>query len=227
MVQRELTDEQWSRIAPHLPEPRKSPKGGRTPRPNRACFEGLLWVLRTGARWKDVPDCFPSGSTCWRRLRDWDEVGAWEAAWHAFIAELGERDRTLWEVVFADAMFVPAKKGATNRSAAKHGSENAFRCRRQAEIKGLADDGVWKSASSENFRLRRRVSGRQWPTLTGESLRFGQRSGGLSTPPPRRTSLRVHCCRDRRLRMLDTWRNFDIFTDAPERLTHAGDQLFL
>ena len=119
------------------------------------------------------------------------------------------------------------KKGATNRSAAKHGSENAFRCRRRTEIKGLAGDGVGKSASSENFRLRRRVSGRQWPTLTGESLRFGQRSGGLSTPPPRRTSLRVHCCRDRRLRMLDTWRNFDIFTDAPERLTHAGDQLFL
>jgi hypothetical protein len=54
-------------------------------------------------------------------------------------------------------------------------------------------------------------------------LRFGQRSGGLSTPPPRRTSLWVHCCRDQRLRMLNRWRNFDIFTDAPERLTHAGD----
>lgn len=120
----------------------------------------------------------------------------------------------------------PAKK-ATHRSVAKHGSENAFPCRRQTEIKGLAGDGVWKSASSENFRLRRRVSGRQWPTLTGESLRFGQRSGGLSTPPRRRTSLRVHCCRDQRLKTLDTWRNFDIFTDAPERLTHAGDQLFL
>src|SRR5215213_11186656 len=113
MVQRELTDEQWLRIAPHLPAPRKSPNGGRTPKPNRDCFEGLLWILRTGARWKDMPDCFPSDSTCWRRLRDWDACGAWEAAWHAFIAELGEDDRSLWEVAFADAMFVPAKKGAT------------------------------------------------------------------------------------------------------------------
>ena len=113
MVQRELTDEQWIRIAPHLPQPTRSRKGGRTPKPNRDCFEGLLWILRTGARWKDMPDCFPSGSTCWRRLRDWDEAGAWEAAWHAFVAELGERDRALWEVVFADAMFTPAKKGAT------------------------------------------------------------------------------------------------------------------
>lgn len=113
MVQRELTDEQWRRIAPHLPERTASPKGGPKPKPARDCFEGLLWVLRTGARWKDMPDCFPSGSTCWRRLRDWDEAGAWEAAWHAFLDELGEKDRTLWEVVFADATFAPAKKGAT------------------------------------------------------------------------------------------------------------------
>ena len=113
MVQRELTDEQWIKIAPHLPTPPRSRKGGPTPRANRDCFEGLLWILRTGARWKDVPDCFPSGSTCWRRLRDWDRIGAWEAAWLAFVDELGARDRSLWEVVFADAMFTPAKKGAT------------------------------------------------------------------------------------------------------------------
>jgi len=112
MVQRELTDEQWIKIAPHLPQPTRSRKGGRTPRGNRECFEGLLWILRTGARWKDMPDCFPSGPTCWRRLRDWDAAGAWEAAWRAFVCELAEHDRGLWEAVFADAMFVPAKKGA-------------------------------------------------------------------------------------------------------------------
>ena len=113
MVQRELTDERWSRIAPHLPQPAASPRGGPRPKPARDCFEGVLWVLRTGARWKDLPDCFPSASTCWRRLRDWEACGAWEAAWHAFLAELGARDRRLWEEVFVDAVFVPAKRGAT------------------------------------------------------------------------------------------------------------------
>ncbi len=112
-VQRELTDEQWLRIEPHLPQPAASRKGGPKPKPARGCFEGILWILRTGARWKDLPDCFPSPSTCWRRLRDWDEQGAWEAAWHAFLDELGEKDRQMWEVVFADAMFTPAKKGVT------------------------------------------------------------------------------------------------------------------
>ena len=113
MVQRELTDAQWLRIEPHIPKRKGSPKGGRRPKESRDCFEGILWVLRTGARWKDMPDCFPSGSTCWRRLREWDEAGVWEAAWRAFLDALGERDHSMWEVVFADAMFVPAKKGAT------------------------------------------------------------------------------------------------------------------
>jgi transposase len=125
MVQRELTDEQWSRIASYLPETPASPNGGPKPKPPRPCFEGILWVLRTGARWKDMPDDFPSGSTCWRRLQAWDRSGAWERAWLAFVRQLGEQDRALWEVVFADAMFVPAKKGAIvleKRSAAKERS---------------------------------------------------------------------------------------------------------
>jgi len=66
----ELTDEQWEKIAPLLPEPQASPWGGRKPLPNRPCFEGILWILRTGARWKDLPKRYPSPSTCWRRLRD-------------------------------------------------------------------------------------------------------------------------------------------------------------
>jgi len=113
MVQRELTDERWNKIEPFLPQKKKSPKGGPTPKDKRDCFEGLLWILRTGARWKDMPDCFPSPATCWRRLQDWEKCGAWEAAWHAFLEELSKRDRTMWEEAFADAMFVPAKKGAT------------------------------------------------------------------------------------------------------------------
>ena len=126
MVQRELTERQWRRIEPHLPQPQPSRNGGPKPRPARDCFEGILWILRTGARWKDLPDCFPSPATCWRRLRDWEACGAWEAAWHAFIDELGRRDRRLWEVVFADATFVPAKKGATASARPSAGRERSW-----------------------------------------------------------------------------------------------------
>ncbi|HLY59136.1 MAG TPA: transposase [Terriglobia bacterium] len=111
MVRRELTDEAWSKIEPFLTDKKPSSKGGRKFKPKRECFEGILWILRTGARWKDLPDCFPSPSTCWRRLERWEENGDWERAWHAFLDQLGQRDKRMWEEVFADATFVPAKKG--------------------------------------------------------------------------------------------------------------------
>lgn len=107
-----LTDEQWNIIEPLLPAPRRSPKGGRVPRANRLCFEGILWVLRSGARWKDLPERYPSPATCWRRLRDWEESGVWLKVWRALLAELDARQVLDWEECFTDASFSPAKKGA-------------------------------------------------------------------------------------------------------------------
>ena len=118
----ELTDVQWEKIAPLLPEPQPSPNGGPTPVPNRPCFEGILWVLRSGARWKDLPKGqYPSSSTCWRRLRDWEEQGIWLKAWRAFLGELDEQGQLDWEETFADGTFSPAKKGA--RASARPNAE--------------------------------------------------------------------------------------------------------
>jgi transposase len=66
----ELTDNQWTKIASLLPAPQASPRGGPKPIPKRPVFEGILWLLRSGARWQDLPERFPSASTCWRRLRE-------------------------------------------------------------------------------------------------------------------------------------------------------------
>lgn len=109
--QSELTDEQWAKIAPLLSEPKASPRGGPKPIPNRPVFEGILWMLRAGARWQDLPKRFPSPSTCWRRLRDWEEQGVWVKAWRAFLAELDAQGQLDWAEAFADGSFAPAKKG--------------------------------------------------------------------------------------------------------------------
>jgi transposase len=58
-----LTDERWARIEPFLPKMKKSKKGGRPPIDNRRVFEGILWTLRTGAPWADLPERYSSGST--------------------------------------------------------------------------------------------------------------------------------------------------------------------
>jgi transposase len=50
--------------------------------------EGILWVLRTGARWRDLPSEYPSGVTCWRGLRRWEYEGVWLEAWQQLLAAL-------------------------------------------------------------------------------------------------------------------------------------------
>ena len=66
-----LRDGQWQKIEPLLPEPKASPRGGPKPISDRPCLAGILWVPRSGAHWKDLPERYPSPSTCWQRLRDW------------------------------------------------------------------------------------------------------------------------------------------------------------
>ncbi|MBY0588789.1 transposase [bacterium] len=115
MAKREqfITDEQWAKIEPLLPKRKVSKLGGRPPASDRECLEGILWVLRSGARWKDLPDWYPSYATCWRRLVYWEGENVLVEIWHAFLDELDEKGLINWEHIFVDASFSPAKKGAT------------------------------------------------------------------------------------------------------------------
>ena len=107
-----LTDAQWEKIRPLLPQRPPRPRGGRPPSPERKVLEGILWILRSGARWQDLPEEFPHPSTCGRRLRDWEEQGIWLALWRAFLSELNERQQLKWSESFMNSSFAPAKKGA-------------------------------------------------------------------------------------------------------------------
>lgn len=110
-----LTEAQWQKIRPLLPQPkRRRKRSGRPPKDNRLVLEGILWVLKTGARWRDLPtDLGVSPSTCWKRLRLWEEQGVWLRLWRAFLSELDRRDKLDWSETFLDGSFAPAKKGAT------------------------------------------------------------------------------------------------------------------
>lgn len=107
-----LTEKQWKEIGPLLP---KLKSNGRPWQNNRLVFEGILWILRTGARWKDLPERYPSPSTCWRRLKLWEEQGVWEKVWRIFIRRLDKKGQIDWAEVFMDGTFVSAKKGPKSR----------------------------------------------------------------------------------------------------------------
>ena len=107
----QLTDDQWLLIADLFPQEPPSEFGGRPPIPPRPCFEAILWLLRAGARWKDLPIHFPSPSTCWRRFKEWTESGVFRTAWARLRGKLDDLKHINWEETFADGTFSPAKKG--------------------------------------------------------------------------------------------------------------------
>jgi transposase len=113
MPKRFLTDEQWKKIEPLLPKNANRRARGRPWADNRRVLEGILWILKTGARWRDLPKEYPSASTCWRRLKQWDEEGIWLNIWRAFLKELDQQRKLDWSEVFIDGSFAPAKKGAS------------------------------------------------------------------------------------------------------------------
>jgi len=78
--------EQWEQIEPFLPQRVRSARGGRPPADDRAWLEGVLWLLRSGARWRGLPERYPLPSTCRRRLVKWEGEDVLVTTWQAFSA---------------------------------------------------------------------------------------------------------------------------------------------
>ena len=107
----QLSDEQWLLIEDLFPWEPPTRVGGRPPIPPRAVLEALLWMLRNGGRWQDLPDRFPSESTCRRRLREWVEQGLLAEVWSRLVDLADELGQVDWEHLIADGTFCRAKKG--------------------------------------------------------------------------------------------------------------------
>lgn len=109
----DLTDEQWAIIEPHIPKVERRPDGrGRPRQDDRAILNGILWVMRTGAPWKDMPECYPSYQTCHRRYQRWVQAGVFEQILRTLARDLRERGELDLSECFIDGSFVIAKKGA-------------------------------------------------------------------------------------------------------------------
>jgi transposase len=108
----ELTSEQWNRIEPIIVSstPAKNPRG-RKPRDPREVLNGILWILRTGAPWKDLPQRYPPYQTCHRRFQQWVQQGVFRRIAQELVEDLNERGKIDIREAFIDGSFAPAKKG--------------------------------------------------------------------------------------------------------------------
>ena len=127
MAKQILDDELWQIIEPLLPKKKRRFRyPGREPINDRAVLKGILFVLKTGIAWEDLPQEMGCGSgmTCWRRLRDWQKAGVWDKIHRVLLSQLRRADqidfsRAVVDSASVQAVFGGRKRAQTPRIAAK------------------------------------------------------------------------------------------------------------
>src|SRR5512139_3504536 len=110
MNRRDVTNEQWARLAPLLP-PQK-PTRGRPAHDHRRMVNGMLWVLRTGAPWRDRPERYGQWESVASRFYRWRRAGVWDRMLEALPGQADAAGRLDWRGHYADATSVRADQHA-------------------------------------------------------------------------------------------------------------------
>ena len=106
MKRGDLTDAQWRRLEPHLPP--EKPWTGQPNAPHRRIINGILWILRTGAPWRDLPERYGPRTTVYNRYNRWSQRGIWQRLF-AKIAAAGP----VPDELMLDATHVKAHRSAS------------------------------------------------------------------------------------------------------------------
>ncbi len=125
MLRTELTDLQWERLQPLLP-PQKPPTG-RPSKNHRTIINGILWILRTGAPWRDLPKQYGSWKTVSSRFYRWRSAGVWQQVLQKLQQRADGEGKLDWSLHYVDSTVVRAHHHAA-------GAKGGTKARRWAEV---------------------------------------------------------------------------------------------
>lgn len=125
MVRRhELTDEQWERIQDLLPGKAGDP--GVTAQDNRGFVNGVLWIAKTGAQWRDLPERYGKWDTVYQRFRRWCLKGNWEAIFSSLAVEVDPESLMMDSTVIRAQVDAAGVKGGTRKPKRSDEAEGAL-----------------------------------------------------------------------------------------------------
>lgn len=171
MSRHELTDQQWARVKKYLPKPKEGK--GRPEVDARKTMNGIIYILRTGCAWADMPKQYGSYVTCWRRHRQYVRLGIWDRVWKMLLRDLYEEGEIQLDQVYLDASFVPAKRGGRKIGKTKIG--------KGSQVLGIVENkkGLPIAIQVENANPHEILFAQR----TVESIRIPRRQGAPITKP--------------------------------------------
>lgn len=114
----ELTDAQWERLQPLLP-PQKRQRG-RPSLDHRTIINGILWISKTGAPWRDMPERYGSWKTVSSRFYRWRSQGIWDKLWSEVQRDADAQGQIEWEIHFVDSSVIRAHQHAAGAKKGTH-----------------------------------------------------------------------------------------------------------
>lgn len=115
MRRHELTDEQWQLVEPVLP-PQRDGGPGRKPADQRQMLNGMMWILRTGAPWRDLPERFGPWQTVYHYYNEWRKQGVYDRILEALQIRLDAKGYIDWDLWCVDGSSVRASRAAAGAS---------------------------------------------------------------------------------------------------------------
>jgi len=125
MSRGDLTDCQWERLQPHLPKQTTGKRGGQW-KDHRTVINGILWIVRTGAPWRDLPERYGPWQTCYDRFVRWQQNGLWTHLLQALQQEADAQENVEWDGCAVDSVTIkahPQAAGALRDPAPTQGGE--------------------------------------------------------------------------------------------------------
>ena len=143
MKRHELMDEHWELVAPMIP--RKSAFTGRPAKDPRLMLNGILWILGTGAPWRDLPERFGPWQTVHRYFSEWRRCGVFAAIIEALQIKLDDRGLIDWELWCVDGANVRAARaaGGADKKVSSATPTNRRTTRWAAAEAGLDRNSMW------------------------------------------------------------------------------------
>jgi putative transposase len=108
---RDISDELWNQIKTAIPPRPSREKGGRPPADDRVLLNGIIYILRTGAAWRDLPKEYGPWQTVYDRFYEWRKAKVFEQIWAAGLKQYAQEHGIKWEWQSGDGTYVRSPLG--------------------------------------------------------------------------------------------------------------------